>query len=207
MGTILLNTAYFPRISYFREIKKYESVRIEAWETFGRRSPRNRCEILSANGILLLTVPVVKAGRKKIPTRDVRIDYSEPWQKKHLRALESAYANSPYYLYYIDDIMSFFQNREKFIIDLNMKILETLFSILGWNKPLDLSEDYVFEPDNTADYRESSSLAHREIIPGILPAYRQTFGEKFSFVPDLSILDMLFNLGPDTDGFLNRTFS
>ncbi len=202
MGTILLNTAYFPRISYFGEIKKYESVRIEAWETFGRRSPRNRCEILSANGILLLTVPVVKAGRKKIPTRDVRIDYSEPWQKKHFRALESAYANSPYYLYYIDEIMSFFQNREKFIIDLNMKILETLFSILGWNKSPALSEDYVFELDNIADYREGSSVLHREIIPGILPAYRQTFGEKFSFVPDLSILDMLFNLGPDTDGFL-----
>ena len=125
-----------------------------------------------------------------------------PWQKKHFRALESAYANSPYYLYYIDEIMSFFQNREKFIIDLNMKILETLFSILGWNKSPALSEDYVFEPDNIADYREGSSVSHREIIPGILPAYRQTFGEKFSFVPDLSILDMLFNLGPDTDGFL-----
>ena len=108
MNPFLLTTAYFPPIAYFSCLKKAEVTYIEQYENFGKQSYRNRCEIMTANGVIALTVPVAKANSKTL-IKDLKIVYPTPWQKLHFRGIESAYKNSPYYEYYIDDLMPFFE--------------------------------------------------------------------------------------------------
>ena len=108
MKPLLLSTAYFPPIAYFCAIKQYGSVYIEQYENFGKQSYRNRCEIMTANGVIPLTVPVAKANSKTC-IKDLKIVYQTNWQKLHYKGIESAYKNSPYYEYYIDDLIPFFR--------------------------------------------------------------------------------------------------
>ena len=133
MNNLLLTTAYFPPISYFSAITQATQVTIEQYENFGKQSYRNRCNIMAANGVLALTVPVVKANSKTL-TKDLKITYATPWQKLHFKGIESAYKNSPYYEYYIDDIEPFFRKREAFLLDLNQGILNALLKMLGIGK-------------------------------------------------------------------------
>lgn len=113
MKKILLNTAYFPPIQYLSKIKDYEEVIIEQYEHYGKQSYRNRCDIMTANGVMTLSVPVIKATSKKILTKETCIDYSTSWQKLHFKGIESAYKNSPYYDYYMDHFTSFFYKKRE----------------------------------------------------------------------------------------------
>ena len=115
MNPFLLTTAYFPPIAYFSCLKKAEVTYIEQYENFGKQSYRNRCEIMTANGVIALTVPVAKANSKTL-IKDLKIVYPTPWQKLHFRGIESAYKNSPYYEYYIDDLMPFFEKQETYLL-------------------------------------------------------------------------------------------
>lgn len=197
---LLLNTAYFAPVSYFSAISEAETTFIEQFENFGKQSYRNRCEIMTANGIIPLTVPVARANSKTL-VRDLRIVYATPWQKSHLRSIESAYRNSPYYVYYIDDLMPFFEKKETFLLDLNQAILETMTGFLKLDCPLRLTEDYIREGnDNYTDFRDAIHPKASRQRPGAnftLPPYRQTFSERFPFTPNLSILDLLFCCGPE----------
>lgn len=126
MSNILVNTAYFPPVQYFTKIHDCTEIWIEQYESYGKQSYRNRCDIMTANGAMTLSVPVVKGSSIKILTKDVQVDYSTNWQKLHFKGIESAYKNSPYYDYYIDNFMHFFERKEKFLLDLNTKILKEL---------------------------------------------------------------------------------
>jgi len=111
MQPVLLSTAYFPPIAYFAKIVQSNRIIIEAEENYHKQTYRNRCIILGANGPLNLVLPILHGPEKKQKIRQVIIDYNNNWQQIHSRALESAYRNSPYYDYYIDDINPFFQNQ------------------------------------------------------------------------------------------------
>src|SRR5208283_4644426 len=128
---ILLSTAYFGPIHYYANICDAGEVFLEGFEHFPKQTYRNRCCIYSANGQLTLSIPVTKGNAHKIYTREIRIDYSYAWQKNHLRAIESAYRCSPYYLYYMDEIAPFFHHKFDFLIDLNSSILVKTCSLLG----------------------------------------------------------------------------
>ena len=200
MKKLLLTTAYFPPISYFSAIIQAEEVVIEQFENFGKQSYRNRCEIMTANGIIPLTVPVAKANSKTL-TKDLKIVYTTNWQKLHFKGIESAYKNSPYYDYYIDDLMPFFEEKEEFLLDYNHKILTTVLDMLRIKKGIVYTEDYI--PVDTEEYNDLRSAIHPKAshrTPGAdFPAhpYRQTFSDRTPFVPNLSILDLLFCCGPD----------
>ena len=113
MSNILINTAYFPPVQYFTKINNCTEIWIEQYESYGKQSYRNRCDIMTANGVMTLSVPVVKGSSIKILTKDVLVDYSTNWQKLHFKGIESAYKNSPYYDYYIDNFIHFFERKEK----------------------------------------------------------------------------------------------
>ena len=201
MENLLLNTAYFAPISYFSAIKQSRQVTIEQFEHFGKQSYRNRCEIMTANGIISLTVPVAKANSKTL-TKDLKIIYATPWQKLHFRGIESAYKNSPYYEYYIDDLMPFFEKKETYLLDLNNARLETVLGFLKIKRPVQMTEDYI--PEGTSAYTDLRNAFHpkptrrkNETDFPIQP-YRQTFSDRFPFTPDLSILDPLFCCGPES---------
>ena len=140
MSNILINTAYFPPVQYFTKVNNCTEIWIEQYESYGKQSYRNRCDIMTANGVMTLSVPVVKGSSIKILTKDVLVDYSTNWQKLHFKGIESAYKNSPYYDYYIDNFMHFFERKEKFLLDLNTKILKELMDNLQLQRPIKLTE-------------------------------------------------------------------
>lgn len=205
MEKLLLSTAYFPPVQYMSKIKLYDEIFIERYENFGKQSYRNRSEIMSANGVISLSIPVEKANSKTL-IRDMKIVYQTNWQKLHFKGIESAYKNSPYYEYYIDDLMPFFEKKEKFLLDFNSAILEVMLHLLKLSKPINYTEDYIRE--NIPGYRDMRNAihpkaGHREEDTEFIPRpYRQTFSDRFPFHPNLSILDLLFNTGPEAGKYL-----
>lgn len=201
-----MNTAYFPPVAYFSCMKKSGEILIEQWEHYGKQSYRNRCEVLSANGILTLSVPVQKKETPKFPVRDACIDYSTRWQKLHFKGIESAYKNSPYYDYYIEDLLVFFEKKEKYLLDLNTRILEKVTEILGLSCRIVLTDEYCPVVEGICDMRGAlHPKPSRRIGEGPefeTKAYTQTFADRFPFVPGLSVLDLLFNTGPEASEWL-----
>lgn len=195
---VLLTTAYLPPIQYFAWFVKDIPVFIEQHENYVKQTYRNRCTILSANGPLNLTIPTVKKSGEKVPIRDAEIDYSTPWQKIHWKALESAYQNSPYFEHIADDLAPYYNEKIKFLFDLNQGLVETLLVFLEIDTRTHLTEAYSdIYPSETLDLRKVIS-PKEEIIDNSTfnpPPYYQVFGQKSGFVPNLSIIDLVCNEG------------
>ena len=194
----LLSTAYFPNVQYMSKFLAGK-VAIEKYETYPKQTYRNRCNILSANGVLPLSVPVQKNFHTL--TKDIRIDYSEMWQRNHLTALKSAYKNSAFYDYYFYKFEPFYEKKETFLVDLNEKILNALFSALKIDAEWLFTTDYVSVPDGYCDMRDSISPKPSRNKPDasfVPKPYIQVFDDRFDFVPNLSILDLIFNVGPES---------
>ena len=205
---ILLSTAYFPPVQYFSKFLKYEKVYIEQHENFSKQTYRNRCKILAANGPVSLIVPVVKGRGSKIKIRELKISYDTDWQRNHWRTIFSAYNSSPFFEFYRDDILPFFEKRWKYLFDFNLAILETICDLTEIDCNVDCTEDFENIPENTMNFREMISPKKQKAKhdPDFHPQeYTQVFAEKFGFVPNLSILDLLFNEGPNSYNILERS--
>ncbi|MDR1129498.1 MAG: WbqC family protein [Prevotellaceae bacterium] len=190
--SIALSTAYLPNIRYFSKLLHGEAV-IEQHENYLKQTFRNRCEILTAGGIMSLTVPVKHTG-SKIPIRDIRIDYADNWQRLHWRTINAAYRSSPFFMYYEDDFLPFFTKREEFLFDFNCKMLDMLIELTGLKTTIKLSDSYLQNCD--MDFRYLISPKNKTADPDFSPVpYWQVFSSKFGFQPNLSILDLLCNEG------------
>jgi len=208
-SVILLSTAYFAPIRYFSKLASYPEIFIEQHENFIKQTYRNRTVILGANGPISLIVPVVKGRAQKIKIKDLRIAYDEEWQRNHWRTIFSAYNSSPFFEYYADDIEPFFRKKYEFLFDFNQQITETLLKILDIQIDLTLTKDFELFPENCLNLREQISpkvhLIDQDLHFEAQP-YTQVFSEKFGFIPDLSILDLLFNEGPSASDVLEKSF-
>lgn len=200
----LFSTAYFPPISYVAAMLDKQMVVVEQYETFPKQTYRNRAVVATANGLLSLTVPVVRINGNHTYTKDMAICYNENWAVKHWRAIESAYNSSPYFLYYKDEVEAILNKQYIGLVDLNMDILSFVFKKLKVAKDIMLSTDFVLAEDvaTIEDYRNRFSPKNKEILQ--LPPYDQVFEDRYGFQSDISILDLLFNLGPDSLGYLKE---
>ena len=200
---VILSTAYWPNILYFSILLNAEEVVIEQHETFSKQTYRNRTEILSANGILPLSIPI-QHGSSKQETKNVRISYSDNWQMRHWRAITSAYRNSPYFEFFEDEIKPFYTEKTEYLLQYNLQQLITIRKILKTDLKWDLSNEYQREYLSYKDLRDEihpkikTSLNAKATEP-----YYQTFGEKFGFVANLSLLDLLFNTGLESVRYLS----
>jgi hypothetical protein len=206
---ILLSTAYFASIRYFSKLVNYPEILIEQHENFIKQTYRNRTIILGANGPISLIVPVEKGREKKIKIKDLRISYNEEWQRNHWRTIFSAYNSSPFFEYYAEDLEPFFLKKHDFLFDFNQQITETLLEILEIQGELTYTEDFEKKPETFLNFREAFSPKTHRIADDpnfTAKSYTQVFADKFGFVPDLSILDLLFNEGPSAQSVLMDCF-
>ena len=224
----LLTTAYFPPISYFAAIAEEMEglvrikgedrksilssplspsiIYIEACENYQKQSYRNRCHFYAADGIQSLSFPILHEGNThKRPVSEVRIDYSKPWVMQHKRAIVSAYRTSAYFEYYQDELFAILDSRPEKLIDLNTRLLEFFLEKTGIKAEVHMTESYG--QDGCEDLREAIHPKRQDTILQKLKLekpYFQVFAEKHGFIPNLSIMDLLFNEGPDSIIFLKN---
>ncbi|MBO6025856.1 MAG: WbqC family protein [Bacteroidales bacterium] len=191
---MIFSTAYFPCISYMARFLADSSPVIEVYETYHKQTYRNRCRVMTANGVENLSVPVVKVNGNHTMTKDVMISYKEHWQQIHRRCLESAYKAAPYFDHYYDHLRPIFETRFERLVDLNDAALKAVLKMLKTQKEIVHTTDYVHIIEN--DFREAFSPKVNP-DPNAFPEYYQVFSNKYPFTPNLSILDLLFNEGPN----------
>ncbi|NQU35175.1 MAG: WbqC family protein [Bacteroidetes bacterium] len=208
---LLLSTAYLPPIEYMALIAHSKNVIIEKEESYPKQTYRNRCRIMTANGILNLTIPVLKTNGNNTKTKDIIVLNNDRWFINHWRAMCSAYSGSPFFLYYKDDIEHFFTGEYDNLLIFNTTLLNKICEIIGLDFNVLYSDSFLVPDienyDNMRlDYRYSIS-PKIESNPVIFEHYTLVFSNKFSFTPNLSILDLLFNLGPETKGYLDNVWN
>lgn len=198
---LLISTSYLGPISYFSRIAHAELVQMDLFEHYLKQTYRNRCLILTANGIHPLSIPVIKVNGNHTLVRDIQISNREKWQLNHWRAISSAYSNSPYFLFYENDFQSVFFKGHKLLWQFNEDMIKVILRCLGLSKSIIYSSAYVSElPTGSEDLR--LAFSPKKVLETPFPAYSQVFDDRFTFAPDLSILDLLFNLGPDAKDYL-----
>ena len=187
----ILPVAYMPSVEYVARLLREESV-VDLGEHYIKRSQRNRAQILSANGVMSLTVNVENANRPRQRIKDVRIDYSKRWQHQHWVSIMSAYKSSPYFDHYAHMLEPFYKREWRYLVDYNMEYLSTLLRLLGVDDKVNISEKYVVAREGDIDLRSK----HNEGSTFVAEPYFQVFSDRMPFVANLSILDLLLCEGP-----------
>ncbi len=211
---ILITSQYFGPVQSYCHILEADKVTVEQFDNYEKKTYRNRTTILAANGPMNLTLPVVKPQMKtdgKMRTKDIRISYDTNWQKNHLRSITSAYNSSPFLEYYIDDILPLYDKRWDFLLDFNHAALTAALDMLDISKEISFTKEYIKNyGDDVEDLRETihPKKDYRTYDIRFSPVpYYQLFTEKQSFYPNLSILDLIFNMGPETCIVLENSIS
>jgi hypothetical protein len=199
--SILVETAYLPPIIYMAEVMLAEVVVIELYETYQKQTFRNHCAIYGPNGKQILTIPVVKVNGNRTLTKDIRISDHEPWQKNHWRSIKTAYSNSPFFLFYQDLFAPFYEKKFNFLIDLNLELLQALLRIMKVERAVHMNGSYEKHPVGLTDLRgtlvQKSTGSHVNY-----PHYTQVFEPRHGFISGLSVIDVIFNLGPEVKDYI-----
>ena len=187
-------TAYLPSIEYVSLFLKTDDASIELFETYQKQSCRTRTNVMTANGVQTLTIPVIKTNGNHTLTKDIEISYKESWQQIHLRCLESAYRKSAYFDYYFPYFEKIYRQKFNTLVELNDFCLKTILKILKAKKDYSFTTDFERITDEN-DYRVSLSKGTNKIE---MKPYYQVFADRHGFIPNLSIVDLLFNEGPNS---------
>ena len=197
MTTALLSSAYCATVQWYQKLNRYDAVVVEQYDNFLKQTYRNRCIIATANGTQALTIPVEKGDTDKCLIRDVRISDHGNWRRLHWNALATAYGDSPFFDYYVDDLRPFYEQRFAFLLDFNMQMTAKLCELLDITPNISLSEEYVKDVESGVDdFREVIRPKHPMPDADFIPKpYYQVYAQRHGFIPNLSILDLLFNMG------------
>ena len=179
-------TSYFGNLSYYSELIQEASIIFEAKEHFIKQTYRNRCEVLTGNGIQAISIPVIRKNGSKTTIDDVEISNDTDWRKDHWKAIESAYSNSPYFDHYGLEVKELIYNQETNLLKFNEQIHKRICTWLG------IATDYKFSNEYSSISESTYQFKEKELIK----PYIQVFGDSNSFASNLSILDAIFCLGP-----------
>ena len=191
---ILIHPTYFPSISHFAAIVQAEKVTFEMEDNFQKQTNRNRTYIYSPNGIQILNIPVKHSKIAHQKTKDIQIENDFDWQKQHFKSLEAAYRSSPFFEYFEDDLLPIFEKKHSFLMDLNLEVFDLITRCLRMKIEYNSSTEYVHEIESNekTDFR---FLANGKKDQSQFESYTQVFDDKFGFINNLSVLDLVFNEG------------
>ena len=197
---VLLSTTYFGPVQWYQKLYRADEAWIECCETFQKQTYRNRCIIATTQGKQSLTVPVERPSAPHISSstiKDVRISDHGDWRRLHWNALQSAYGESPFFEFYEDDLRPFFERRWTFLFDFNEEIRQKICELIDIRPQVRYTDNYVKKVGN--DYRETIQPKHPSFDADFQPRpYYQVYRQKHGFLPNLSILDLLLNMGPES---------
>ncbi len=192
---------YFGSVSFYSKLIKYNHILLEASENYQKQTYRNRQYIYGANGKLMLNIPVKRhSNQKRLSYRQSEIENDFNWQSLHFKSLETAYRTSPYFEFYEADIVPLFQKKYRYLFEFNLNCFKTVLELLDLEVEFGFTEKYQEDYSTLKDYRflVNAKLSSQEIHS----TYHQVFEDKHGFLPDLSILDLLFNVGPESHNYL-----
>ncbi len=193
----IVPSTYLPSIEIMRAIASGDYI-IDLGEHYIKRSQRNRAEIMTAGGVMQLTVNIARGNRPRTPMHQIEIDYSKRWQHQHWIAITSAYRSSPFFDYYADELEPFFTAKYERVVDLNLAITKKILQLLGLPSDLNVSQEYVEAKEGDIDMRPKGAQSGE----APLTPYIQVFSDRLPYAENLSIIDLLFCEGPNTVSYI-----
>ena len=200
MSNILIHPTYFPNVAHFVAMIHAREITFEWDDNFQKQTYRNRCYVYGANGKLSLNIPVIHTQKQRQKYRNVKIQNTENWQRNHWKSLESAYRTSPFFEFYADDLKFLFETPFENLYDFNTLCFNTICECLQLDFSIENSSEYIHKPSDKTDYRQLVNAKKEK--PFGFEKYIQVFSDKHGFIENLSILDLLFNEGPNAISYL-----
>jgi hypothetical protein len=199
---ILIHPNYFPNIHQFTQIIKANNILFEVSDNYQKQTFRNRTYIYGANGKLGLFIPVIHTHKQRELFKDVKISYESNWMDLHLKSLQSAYRSSPYFEYFEDDFIKLYSEKEKFLVDFNIKCIKLIYNLLDIDLNFKISNEYIEKTNEIIDLRGLSNARKQKTIE--TPKYIQVFESKHGYLNNLSILDLIFSEGKNSVSLMNN---
>lgn len=205
--TAYLSSAYLGSIEYFQALVNYPNIYIEQYDHYIKQTYRNRCNIVGAEGIQSLIIPIVKPNRDAQCMKDIQISDHDKWNHLHWQAIKSAYKNSPYYDYFEEDFYKFYKKPCKFLFDFNNQLQNIVCELADLAPNIRYTAEYKSKFCGTEiDLRDSIHPKKGRLAATLNKRYYQVFEHKHGFVSNLSIIDLLFNKGPESIFYLDNRY-
>lgn len=198
---MLFQPTYFSPIPHFQQVLKADEIVFEVHDNYLKQTYRTRFNIYNSNGILTLTIPIINQKGIKQRTRDTLIDNTAKWQQNHFRSIKNSYQSSPFYEFYEDDIVPLYENKQKYLLDFILKTQELSLELLQIDTKVCQTEVFRLDYEKKEDFRFLAKVNQVKLIKQA--QYKQVFEAKHGFIPNLSILDLLFNEGPNATTIIN----
>lgn len=199
---LLIHPNYLPAISQLKLIIDSKKLIFEINDNFQKQTYRNRTYIYGANGLLLLSIPVIHSQKNRKKFKDVKIAYDYDWLTQHLKSFQISYRSSPFFEYYEDKLVDLYVRREKYLYDFNLRSIDVLFDMLQINLEYDFTKGYSEQYSDILDYRNNYKKLNSSFK---IKEYTQVFESKHGYIENLSVLDLIFNEGPNAINFLKTS--